>query len=380
MNKKFNIWWIIAIILGVLLVGFGIFYFTYRRMVVKPNKVEVINKEITPTATPTPDPLASYSILLLGYGGPQHEGGWLTDSIMVAKIDPRAEEVTLISIPRDLWVNIPIEKEETVKRKINEAYAIGISDKQYPNKEIRFTGEAGGGELAKAVVEKVVGFKIDYFATLDFDGFVKIVDILGGINVNVERAFDDPRYPIEEKMNDSCEKSDEEIEALTATMSGEKLEKEFTCRYEELHFDRGFQLMDGELALKFARSRHSETDGGDFNRGARQRLVVEAIKDRVINLGFVSKIVPTIKTLTYHIKTDITFKKMNELVLKVPEIAEYEIVSIALTDRDILINDVASTGQFVLMPEAGEDNWEEIYEYIENKGKIVIPTTIEEEI
>jgi len=275
---------------------------------------------------------------------------------------------------------VPIEKEKTVKRKVNEAYAIGISDRQYPNKEVRFTGEAGGGEMAKVVIEKVVGFKIDYFATLDFDGFVKIVDLLGGINVNVEKTFDDPRYPIEEKMNDSCEKSEEEIEALTATMSGEKLEEEFSCRYEELHFDRGFQLMDGETALKFARSRHSPTDGGDFNRGARQRLVVEAIKDRVINLGFVSKIVPTIKTLTYHIKTDVTFKEMNELVVKVPEIADYEIVSIALTDEYILINDVASTGQFVLMPEAGENEWGEIHEYIENKGEIVISTTIEEEI
>jgi len=74
MEKRINIWWIVAIILGVLLIGFGIFYLSYGRMVVKPNE-EVKNEEVTPTATPTPDPLAAYSILLLGYGGPQHEGG-----------------------------------------------------------------------------------------------------------------------------------------------------------------------------------------------------------------------------------------------------------------------------------------------------------------
>lgn len=378
MKKKLNFWWIIAEVLGILLVTFTIFYFTYNRIVVKPNKEKVEYLATLPTATPTPDPLAAYSILLLGYGGANHEGGWLTDSIMVTRIDPRKEEVSLISIPRDLWVEIPIEEDKFENRKINEAYAIGISDKQYPNKKVLFTGQAGGGEMAKAVVEKVVGFKIDYFATIDFDGFVKVIDILGGINIRVERAFDDPKYPIEENIDDNCEKSDEEIATLTATMSGEKLEEQFSCRYEELHFDRGVQIMDGTTALKFSRSRHSPTNGGDFNRAARQRLVLTAIRDRIINIGFISKIIPTVKTLTRNIRTDIGFGQMGELLSETSKIAEYELIPIALTDKNVLIDAKSSIGQFIFIPKAGENNWKEVQDYIESKGEKVTSTTIQE--
>lgn len=378
MKKKLNFWWIIAGVLGILLVTFTIFYFTYNRIVVKPNKEKVEYLATLPTATPTPDPLAAYSILLLGYGGANHEGGWLTDSIMVTRIDPRKEEVSLISIPRDLWVEIPIEEDKLENRKINEAYAIGISDKQYPNKKVLFTGQAGGGEMAKAVVEKVVGFKIDYFATIDFDGFVKVIDILGGINIRVERAFDDPKYPIEENIDDNCEKSDEEIATLTATMSGEKLEEQFSCRYEELHFDRGVQIMDGTTALKFSRSRHSPTNGGDFNRAARQRLVLTAIRDRIINIGFISKIIPTVKTLTRNIRTDIGFGQMGELLSETSKIAEYELIPIALTDKNVLIDAKSSIGQFIFIPKAGENNWKEVQDYIESKGEKVTSTTIQE--
>lgn len=370
MKNKLNIWWIIAGVLGILLIAFSIFYFTYDNIVIRPNKVEETRYgSILPTATPTPDPLAAYSILLLGYGGYNHEGGLLTDSIMVAKINPRKEEVVLISIPRDLWVEVETEKDLIENKKINEAYVIGVDDKNYPNKEAIFTGEAGGGEMAKRVIERVVGFKIDYFATIDFDGFVRIIDNLGGINVRVERTFDDSKYPIEENINDSCEKSDEEIESLTATMSGEKLEDQFMCRYENLHFDRGVQLMDGITALKFSRSRHSPTDGGDFNRAARQRLVLTSIRDRIVNISFIPNIISTIKTLSRHIRTDISFGEMNELISKISEINNYEIIPIALTDKNVLIESKSSIGQFIFIAKAGENNWEEIHDYIENNGK-----------
>ena len=368
MEKKKNWWWIAAGTLALTLIGMGIFYLTYNRMVVKKNKSINQNINITPTITPTPDPLAPYSILLLGYGGGAHEGGLLTDSMMVAKIDPRNEEVSLVSIPRDLWTPIPINGDETQNKKINEAYSIGADDKKYPNKKTEFTGEAGGGEMIKTVVEQVLGFKIDYFAAIDFDGFVKIVDILGGIDVKINNTFDDPKYPIEENINDPCGKTEEDIKALTATMSGEKLEEQFMCRYEVLHFDKGIQHMDGATALKFARSRHSTTDGGDFNRAARQRLVVTAVRDKVINIGFIPKIISTIQTLTRHITTDINFTKMNELVGKANEISRYKIIPIALTNENVLTDAKASTGQFVLLPKLGENNWEEIHQYIQNKG------------
>lgn len=376
MKNKTVFWWILAGILALILVVLVVFYFNYNNMVVKPNKAQNTNTEVTPTATPTPDPLAAYSILLLGYGGGTHDGGLLTDSIMLAQINPRSEEVELISIPRDLWAPMQINGEETENKKINEAYAIGSDSKKYPNKKIEFTGEAGGGEMAKYVIEQVTGIKPNYFAAIDFDGFVKIINSLDGIDVRVNQTFDDPFYPIEELKNDTCGKSEEEMKALEATMSGDKLEQQYVCRYENLHFDKGIQHMDGATSLKFARSRHSNIGGGDFNRAERQKLVITAIRDRVINIGFISKIIPTIQTLTRHITTDVDFSTMSELITKFTEVADYKIISISLTDKNVLMNTKASTGQFILSPKAGENNWSEIQEFIKNKGVATTSATI----
>lgn len=373
MKKRLNVWWVSAGILGLILIGMGFFYLNYNKMVVKKNISKNNQIVISPTATPTPDPLAPYSVLLLGYGGGTHDGGKLTDSIMLAQIRPRDEEVRLISIPRDLWVQLPISNEENVSKKINEAYVIGLDDKQYPNKKIEFTGKAGGGEMAKYTIEQVTGIKPDYFVAIDFDGFGKIIDTLGGIDVKVNQTFDDPFYPIEELKNDTCGKSEEEMKSLEATMSGDKLEQQYTCRYELLHFDKGVQHMDGTTALKYTRSRHSTVGGGDFNRAERQKTVIMAIRDKVINIGFISKIIPTFQTLTRHITTDIDLAKMSELVSKVEEISKYKIISIALTDQNVLVNAKANTGQFILSPKLGENNFDEVKKFIENKG-ILTPT------
>lgn len=374
MQKRINWWWIGAVVLTVIFGIMVLVYFNYNRMVVKVNKSKEVTN-ITPTATPTPDPLAPYSILLMGYGGGTHEGGKLTDSIMLAQIRPRDEVVRLISIPRDLWVPIPISETENVSRKINEAYVIGLDDKKYPNKRAEFTGEAGGGELSKYVIEQVTGIKADYFATIDFDGFVKIIDSLGGVEVKVARTFDDPYYPIEEKTDDTCGKSEEEIKAIEATMSGDKLDQQFSCRYENLHFDKGIQHMDGTTALKYARSRHSAVDGGDFNRAERQKLVVTAIRDKIMSIGFISKIIPTIQTLTRHITTDIDFTKMSELVTKISEVSGYKIISIALTNINVLTNARAATGQAILSPKLGETDFSEIKTFIENNGILTVTPT-----
>jgi len=378
MKNRLNGWWIASGILGIILICLGIFYLTYNKMVVKKNISINKNMTVSPTATPTPDPLAPYSILLLGYGGGTHDGGLLTDTIMLAQIRPRDEEIRLISIPRDLWSPIQIEGEKIENKKINEAYAIGSDDKKYPNKKTEFTGKAGGGEMAKYTVEQVTGIKPDYFVAVDFDGFVKIIDNLGGVDIKVNQTFDDQFYPIEELKNDTCGKSEEEMKSLEATMSGDKLEQQYSCRYELLHFDKGIQHMDGTTALKYARSRHSSIGGGDFNRAERQKMVITSIRDKVINIGFVSKIIPTFQTLTRHITTDIDLTKMSELVSKAEEISQYKIISIALTDQNVLVNAKANTGQFILTPKLGENNWTEIYQFIENKGVATISATLKQ--
>jgi LCP family protein required for cell wall assembly len=304
----------------------------------------------------------------MGYGGGSHQGGYLTDSIIVAKVDPRQKQITLTSTPRDLWVPIPINGDEVKYSKINAAYAIGVDDKKYPNKKAEFTGKAGGGELSKSVISKIVGSNIDYFVTLDFQGFIKTVDILGGISVPVKNTLDDPYYPLETNIDDTCGKTEDEIKSLEATMSGDKLDQQFTCRYEHLHFDPGLQNMDGQTALKFVRSRHSKEDGGDFNRAARQQLVISSVKDKVLKLNFIPKIIPFINTLSSNMTTDIDFSKMQEFANQSSELSQYKIKSLALTDQNVLVQSKSTDGQFILIPKEGMDQWNQVQQFINDAG------------
>jgi len=332
----------------------------YQKMVVISNRVPTQ----APLPTPTPDPDRPFSVLLLGYGGAGHDGAYLTDSIILARINPKIQQVDLISLPRDLWVSVPVSTSSSQSAKINSAYAVGIDDKHYPQKAIEFTGDAGGGEMSKHIISQVTGIKPDYFVAMDFSAFTKVIDRLGGIDVSIPRNFDDEFYPIDIGTTDLCEKSEEEILALSATLSGEKLDQQFLCRYEHLHFDKGLQHMDGTTALKYARSRHSQTDGGDFNRSERQRLVIEAVKNKVVSLNFFSKIIPIINTLSWHLTTDVDANTMEKYLLRASEFSEYKINSLAITDKNYLKIGISSDGQSILMPQAGENNFTEIQTYL----------------
>ena len=354
---------IIIFILLVSLFPLGTYlYFqnSYKKMLVVPNK----NINISPTVTPTPDPNRDFSVLLLGYGGAGHDGGYLTDSIILARISPKLQKIDLISLPRDLWVSMPTSTTASHSAKINSAYTVGIDDKKYPNKSVEFTGPAGGGEMSKYVISQVTGIKADYFFAVDFSGFTKAIDQLGGLDVKVVKTFDDEFYPLDIGATDLCGKSDEEIKSLEATLSGDKLDQQFSCRYEHLHFDKGVVHMDGVTALKYARSRHSATDGGDFNRSERQRLVVESLKNKVVSLNIFNKIIPIIKTLSTHIKTDISLSEMESYLIRAPEFSEYKINSLAITDKNYLKIGVSSDKQSILMPKLGENNFTEIQNYL----------------
>ena len=362
MSKK-NLLILAALSLSII-ISLSVFAFVKYRQVVVKVKQEKIAKNITPIPTPTPDPNAPFSILLMGYGGGLHEGGTLTDSIIVANFIPKEQKIKLISIPRDLWVSIPIAIGETKMSNINAAYTIGLDDKRYPNKEIQYTGDAGGGQMSKSVLSQILNLPIQNFITINFSAFIKSIDTLGGIDVNVQKTFDDLFYPIEEKSDDTCDKSEEELKAIEATMSGEKLEQQFTCRYENLHFDKGLQHMDSATALKFVRSRHSLQDGGDFNRASRQRLVIEAVKKKIISLNFIPKIIPLVNNLAGNLKTDLDVNQMQKLIAKSDEYQTYKIESVALTNDNVLMNSVSSDRQSILIPKLGENQWQDIQSFI----------------
>jgi polyisoprenyl-teichoic acid--peptidoglycan teichoic acid transferase len=361
--KKY--WWgifplaMVAAITAAVVYGYG----AYNQITVKPT----INPDIQPSeaSPPPPDPLRPISILLMGYGGGNHAGGLLTDTMMIARINPREKTIHLISLPRDLWVGLPIERDGGESHwKINAAYAIGSDDDKYLHKPVQYTGEGGGGELAKYAVNKVLGIPIDHFVTLNFYGFERSIDVLGGVNVNVERTFDDFQYPIEGKENETCEKSEEELAAIAATSSAEQAEKLFPCRYEHLHFDRGINLMDGQTALKYVRSRHSAQDGGDFGRAARQRNLIQAVQERIFEVNFLPKAIPFVSTLRQNVQTDIDVTTMQEYISKYSEWKDYTLKSVALTDKNILMHGRSSNGQFIVIPQAGEDQWPAVHDWL----------------
>lgn len=308
-----------------------------------------------------------FSILLLGYGGGTHDGTYLTDSMMLVNIQPKAHTVSLISIPRDLMVHIPTNTTGGADHKINAAYMIGLSDKNYPDKPAQFRGEDGGGRLAEYMVSQVLGVPVEQFVGVDFSGFIKTIDTLGGVTVQVDRTFDDFQYPIEGKETDSCGHSDDDIKTYTATASADFSIQDnlfFPCRYEQLHVDAGPQHLDGATALKYVRSRHSAQDGSDFGRAKRQRNVLVAVKREVFSLGFVPKILPFVTSLGDDVRTDVSPDDVRALIGHAKELNGYTIQTYALTDQNYLMEGFSADGQSILLPRAGQNNYTSIHPWI----------------
>ena len=321
-----------------------------------------------PETSPTPDPLGPYSILLLGHGDPQHAGGSLTDSMILAYIQPRKKSIHLISLPRDIWVELPLLPDGEKKGyKINAAYAVGKDPRQYLERPEAFRGEGGGGSLAKYAVSTVTGIEPDYFVALNFYAFSSAIDALGGITVSVPQGFDDPYYPIEEEKENDCGLPPEEIAALTATLSGNLLIDHFGCRYEHIYFDAGPQPMDGETALKFVRSRHSTQSGNDFARAERQQVVIEAVKKKIFSINFLPKIIPLINSLSQNISTDIDTAKLTELIGDAEELKSYDIYRVVLSESNVLKSGRSRDRQYILLPNAGDQNWDEIHAFIDKE-------------
>lgn len=257
------------------------------------------------------------NILFLGIPGGTHAGSNLTDTIMVASYNLKTNQVYLISIPRDLWF-------PALRTKANAVYQIGLTEKD-------------GLGLTKTVMGNVLGVPIHYALRIDFRGFIQAIDTLGGIDVTVEKSFDDYKYPITGKENDLCgfeekemEFGEEEAKKLNiepgkrkvlvspegkiATDSAEEDKgiEYFSCRYEHISFKEGLTHMDGETALKFVRSRHGTNgQGSDFARSARQEKILQAVRSKVLSLETLSnpaKIAELIKTLGKSVDTDISAK------------------------------------------------------------------------
>lgn len=368
-NKHAKIQWQSVLgIAALFCISLALTLFLLRGGLWRPATNQGLTVASSPTPVPTPEPPKDLTVLLLGYGGGTHDGGLLTDTIMIVRVDPEQKYIALISIPRDLWVPLRLQAGvEPIWGKINSAYAIGNDTRGYQQREDQFKGEHGGGNLAKQIVSELTKVRLDYYAGVNFDAFTQAIDTIGPLTVNVPYAFEDAQYPIRGEEKNLCQFTEADLATLSATFKGDQLEKQFTCRYEVLQFEKGKQTMDGETALKFVRSRHGNVGGSDFGRAQRQQALVEAIKQKVFSLSFIPRIVPLAQQMIDNIQTDVSLSDVPILLGRFSDITSYTLYSIALTDDNVLKNGVSSDRQFVLQPKAGQGNWSEIQYYIDRE-------------
>lgn len=358
-------WRTILLILGVFILSTGLTFFLLRSVFNVTLAGNQTNQQQEPTPEPTPEPPRPLTLLLMGYGGGSHDGGLLTDTMMLARIDPIDKTIVLISVPRDLWVPLPLlTGAEPTWAKINSAYAIGNDTRGYQNRDETFKGENGGGNLAKLMIGAVTGITPDYYASVNFDAFTQAIDTIGPLSVVVPYSFQDALYPIRGEEKNLCQFTEADLATLSATFKNAELEKQFGCRYELLEFTKGKQLMDGETALKFVRSRHGNVGGSDFGRAQRQQALVDAVKQKVFSLSFIPRVLPLAQQTLENVQTDIPLSELPALFGKFSDIADYTLYSITLTDDNVLKNGMSSDRQFVLQPRAGQGTWSEIQYYI----------------
>lgn len=267
------------------------------------------------------------NILIMGTAGSDHEGSDLTDTMILISVSLTSPKITMISIPRDLWI-------PEIRTKINSAY------------------HYGGIALAKESTQRVLGIPIHYGVLLNFSGFKDIVNVLGGITVNVETEFTDPLYPIRGKENDLCDG-----------------DKSLSCRYETLHFNSGLQNMDGDTALKFVRSRHAEgIEGTDLARGARQQKVISAIESKIMDPKVLlnpNKSLKIWNVVMGSIETDMNMESGAIVARYVYK--SIRIVNKYLIPENLLINPPTSTKydkQYVFVPKVGNGNWNEVHDWV----------------
>lgn len=240
---------IFGVVVALLLFFYGIKLILDRYQVTQ--FVEPVTNFIFTTDVPVKNQDGVTNILVLGKGGEGHDAPELTDTIILASLSRDPAKITLISLPRDLYL-------ADTQLKINHAFLKGNEQ----------GGTEAGLDNARKTMEEVTGQTINYVTVVDFSGFTRLIDALGGINVEVERSFTDNRYPIAGRENDLC--------------AGDPT---YACRYETVSFSEGEQTMDGATALKFARSRHSldPLESNDLARAARQQKIIDAIRRKVIS-------------------------------------------------------------------------------------------------
>jgi LCP family protein required for cell wall assembly len=280
------------------------------------------------------------NVVLLGIGGEGHDGPDLTDTILIASIDPVAKETALLSVPRDLWVKSPVGGQS----KINAVYAnakYAVLDRYSLKKQtdaVKQQAQAAGISAIETSLTSTLGIPIQYYILVDFKAFAQAVDAVGGIDINVLTQLYDPSVAWENYNN-----------PLIAAV--------------------GQQHFNGPRALLYARSRHGSARG-DFDRTVRQREILTALKTKVLSLGTFAnplKLNQLIDAFGNHVSTDFSLNEMLRVYDIVKDVDSSKIQSIGLADppNNFVTTDTVND-QSIVRPRLGLFDYTDIQSYIRN--------------
>lgn len=284
-------------------------------------------------------------LLLMGIAGSGHNGPTLTDTIILATLHLGDKpHVSLVSIPRDMVADIA---GGNGYRKINSAYALGELGERHQ-----------GAAFAVQTVERIFDIEIPYYAVVDFEGFRRVLDDLGGVDIAVDQAFTDSFFP---------DGREGYLPPLT--------------------FASGQQHMDGTRALQYVRSRHGTNgEGSDFARSRRQQKVLAALKDKAVsfkvaaNLSLLGRLMDD---LADHLRTNLQTFEMRRLYDLARDIKNENIQSLAIDNAAGLLCDriEEETGAYTLIPCQGLGQYKAIRDFVNNEtadaGAAVESATIE---
>lgn len=275
------------------------------------------------------------NVLLLAVGGYGHDGSLLTDTVMVASIDPIQKDAALLSIPRDLWV-----KYDGQQMKINAVYETALMNAQTKHASDAAAQDVGFQAVEQKVTE-ITGLPINYHGIVDFAGFQEAIDAVGGITLDVKQPLID--------------------EYLAQPNGG-----------SPYLLKAGVQHVDGKHALFYAQSRHG-TARGDFDRTQHQREVLVALKDKIFSLGTFSNPIKVSQLMTafgQHIQSNFSINDIMDLYNIGKQIDSSKISSVGLADppHELVVTDDIGD-QSIVRPKAGLYNYKDVRSFILNTIK-----------
>lgn len=324
-SRKFKVFFIAFILLLVAAGLLGTRLYSFLNSVfaknVGNNSSAALSEDVNPNQLNTEGD-GRLNLLLLGRGGTENEAPDLTDTMLIASIDLENQSAALLSIPRDMWVNVNGDG-----MKINAAYSTGKSQALYKGKS-KDDAEDAGIKTAINAVRDVSGVPIHKYVLTDYKAFRDVVNALGGVDINVG----DPIYD---------------------TFTGWR-------------FKAGMQTMNGDLALKYARTRHGNARG-DFDRNEHQRQLLVAMRQKATSTGIVANPVrlnSLANAVQKNIRTDLSLNEAKTLFDKTKTLQDSNIKSLDLAKPDgPLVTTGNIGGSSVVIPSAGRGDFSKIRAY-----------------